>query len=697
MLDTELNEKRLIVVLGMHRSGTSAIARGLLALGVNLGNNLMPGRVDDNEKGFWEDLDIYALNEELLECLGSDWQMLRRIDWKTIDNEALNVFKLRAVELLSNKMKDISILGMKDPRIAILLPFWKDVFSHLDVSPSCVIVSRHPLSVADSLRTRNGLGLEKSCYLWLVHMVSSILSNCGRSTIVVSYDMLMDQPGEQLLRMLRLLNLSVSADYSEAMEEFKVNFLDERLRHTRYYLSDLYRHPEIPKEVIMAYEALEQLARDEISIAALEIQDKFCQLERILDNMEPAFRYITDLEKGVAGYAKTVSELNMQITALKQIATERDSNISNAETDSMNNGRKIIGHKGITIAEQASLYTAKKASPSLVKIIIPTYKNTLSKYDRLSLEQCCKILGKYSFSAVCPNDLDISEYKCLFDKYCINYDVQFFPKDYFESLESYNKLLLNKLFYERFIDSEFILVHQLDAFVFRDELEYWCWQDYDYIGAPWFEGFNYSTANSKLLDIAGNGGFSLRRIPGFLRLLSLPRAREYSFDRIQEDSYYANMGPEIDSEFRVAPPDVAMHFSFECQPDILFQKTGGNLPFGCHAWWKYRPDFWQQFITGESRDICFEFSAMQKEFESAKGKLAVVEAKFEEAHSMLESSLSDIHKLETRIKESEVRLADKMNIIPESESDRIKAASNWRITSPLRYLIRLLMRVSKST
>ena len=75
----ESTDSRLVVVLGMHRSGTSAITRGLSALGVPLGNNLMPPMLNNNDKGFFEDLEINELNTELLTALNRDWDSLSRI------------------------------------------------------------------------------------------------------------------------------------------------------------------------------------------------------------------------------------------------------------------------------------------------------------------------------------------------------------------------------------------------------------------------------------------------------------------------------------------------------------------------------------------------------------------------------------------------------------------------------------------
>jgi hypothetical protein len=298
-----------------------------------------------------------------------------------------------------------------------------------------------------------------------------------------------------------------------------------------------------------------------------------------------------------------------------------------------------------------------------VKIVIPAYKKTFSEYEKLSLVQCCKILGKYLFSLVCPDNLDVSNYVQVFEEYNVKYDVNRFSDKYSGTFEEYNELLLSKSFYERFIDNEFILIYQLDAFVFRDELEYWCEQAFDYMGAPWFEGYNFSDANSRLLDIAGNGGFSLRKIPGFLRLLNNRKFAEYKPEQHHEDHFYSTFGPKIDAGFRIAPPEVAMYFSFECLPDKLFRMTGEKLPFGCHAWGKYDPDFWQQYITRDSRNFSLEFSLMKSELESAKNIIAAAQSQLDSTLSQLDSAKSAIHKLQAQLKKVEAERAAGPQII----------------------------------
>ena len=123
---SESDETDLIVVLGMHRSGTSAITRGIRVLGADFGDNLQPAVAGINEKGFFEDNDIVALNERLLKTLSIEWHTLRYLDKNEFNDASLNELKEKARILLKEKLTGSGgLLCVKDPRFSILLPFWK--------------------------------------------------------------------------------------------------------------------------------------------------------------------------------------------------------------------------------------------------------------------------------------------------------------------------------------------------------------------------------------------------------------------------------------------------------------------------------------------------------------------------------------------------------------------------------------------
>ncbi len=191
---------------------------------------------------------------------------------------------------------------------------------------------------------------------------------------------------------------------------------------------------------------------------------------------------------------------------------------------------------------------------------------------------------------------------------------------------------------------KFILIYQLDAFVFRDELETWCSAGYSYIGAPWFYDYFPQSENAVLWAV-GNGGFSLRNVGDAVKALSsfqflqpLTEVIKEHFEvgyRVglvslgklfkrlffgnntywklndfnhkdksrQEDYFWGIICKEKFSWFRVPEPQQAIHFSFEVLPSQMFAKNGYKLPMGCHAWHKYELSFWKPFIENEGYTI----------------------------------------------------------------------------------------------
>ena len=196
-----MHQKHIIAVLGMHRSGTSVLTRGLQVLGVELGDRLLPAVSGDNEKGYWEDAEVNSLNIELLGELGHDWHTWTPILPSELTLPVVDKFRLRAVQLLRNKLSDLDCFGLKDPRISRLLPFWISVFADLNVKVSYVIACRHPSSVVRSLVQRDAsFAVEKGYHLWLDYTLASLTGTQGQSRIVVDYDLLMDAPAAQLER-----------------------------------------------------------------------------------------------------------------------------------------------------------------------------------------------------------------------------------------------------------------------------------------------------------------------------------------------------------------------------------------------------------------------------------------------------------------------------------------------------------------
>ena len=256
-----------------------------------------------------------------------------------------------------------------------------------------------------------------------------------------------------------------------------------------------------------------------------------------------------------------------------------------------------------------------------VAVVIPIYKATLTDLEKISLAQCFRILSPYPIIAVKPNSLDISAISGseLFS------EIYSFKNSFFHGIKGYNELMLSPVFYERFLDFEFILIYQLDAFVFRDELAVWCNKGYDYIGAPWLKfpaspdfikaaktrikTYYYTFFNiyrnglpceRQFDNMVGNGGFSLRRVSKFHYLSIKFKAKIDEYHQREEHQFNEDVfwSLEMNRKFnRLNIPGFkeALLFAFENRVELSMFHTKNKIPFGCHAW-DLHPDFWRPYI-----------------------------------------------------------------------------------------------------
>nr|WP_298139515.1 glycosyltransferase [uncultured Pseudomonas sp.] len=302
---------KIIVVLGMHRSGTSALTRGLQALGVELGGNLMPAFEGNNSKGFWEDLEIVAINDALLEQCGQSWHSLGDLSQGNWAALLASPHGQRAVYYLSKQIERYRLFAFKDPRMARLLPFWKLVFQRLGVTPIFLIASRNPISVALSLEKRDGFPAEKSHLLWLEHCLPSLLETQGYTRLVISYDRLLASPREQLLRIARLSGLNAPTD--EDLVEYVESFLDEQLRHSHFSAKDIQCAPGLLAETRLLFELLEQLATDAQDLNDRNTSEALSNLTLQLQRYEPLRALLATQEHSVANQQRQISLLEQQL------------------------------------------------------------------------------------------------------------------------------------------------------------------------------------------------------------------------------------------------------------------------------------------------------------------------------------------------------------------------------------------------
>ena len=272
----------------------------------------------------------------------------------------------------------------------------------------------------------------------------------------------------------------------------------------------------------------------------------------------------------------------------------------------------------------------KSRGTETVAVVVPGYNRAQFTADEeISFRHLEQYLGHYDKYLIVPQSLTINR---------LGYQLKRFNDNFFGSAIANTRLMLSNVLYEAFADYKYILVYQLDALVFSDQLMEWCATDLDYVGAPWLR-----CDGSPWVGVSrvGNGGFSLRKIesfrkvicsdrywiepdkywasfcagkPMYLQYLNLPRKylkRLRLFNNVRremaqwhlrtdgtnnEDYFWSDEARRYYPEFKVAPVEAGLRFSFEIAPRRCFELNQRRLPFGCHAWPRYDRGFWEPYL-----------------------------------------------------------------------------------------------------
>jgi hypothetical protein len=262
-----------------------------------------------------------------------------------------------------------------------------------------------------------------------------------------------------------------------------------------------------------------------------------------------------------------------------------------------------------------------------IAILVPLSKRSgLSDEERISLRHLTHYLADYPKFFVTPRSGTFRHQ---------DLGIMTFPDKYFGSVKAHNRLLMSEGFYRSFLDYEYIMIYHLDSLVFSSGLDLWCAEGFDLVAPPWIPGPDLPWLKEPGV---GNGGLSLRRVESFLRILqsrerwrngsktnlansarfrrasgSLQALKDYRFrfrylngikheirnyvkNGGNEDRFWWARGRKYYPEFNIAPVETALKFGFEGNPRRCLELSGGELPFGCHAWERFDRRFWEPFL-----------------------------------------------------------------------------------------------------
>jgi hypothetical protein len=262
-----------------------------------------------------------------------------------------------------------------------------------------------------------------------------------------------------------------------------------------------------------------------------------------------------------------------------------------------------------------------------VAVVVPVSNRVeLTPSERVSLHHLRRHLDHYDKYLVAPEGLPLA-----LDGFLIKR----FPVSFFGSADNYKRMVLSRGFYEAFADYEYMLTYHLDALVFSDDLIKWCDRGYDLVGPPWVAHPDSPTHGTIYEGKIGNTGFCLKKVQTFLDLfgstklapgqlqrwrrglghqirtggwhnpLNLlkvldPRANGITADvadwKWSEERFLLARATHYLPEFRTPSVQEALEFAFEVVPKYCYELNQDRLPFGCHAWERYDPKFWEPFV-----------------------------------------------------------------------------------------------------
>ena len=328
-------QKAALLVVGAHRSGTSATARVLNLLGCDLPRRLIEAN-PTNPAGHWESREVVALNGEILASSGAAWD-----DWSAFDrawyaSPVAQGFRARARAVLEGAFADSRLFVLKDPRLCRLLPFWLEAVRAFGAAPFVVSPIRNPLDVALSLEERDGIDPSIGHLIWLRYVLDAEKASREVERAYLRYETLLSRPHAAANALGTALGISwpkhVSIEGRMEIDEF----LSSDLHHHRADDDALLTSPALSRWIVSSFEIFDRWCRGE---ARADDTGKLGRIRAAFDAATPAFaravaagrRAVRKREGEIAGLERGVAERDGRIVELSAALSAREGEIAGLE------------------------------------------------------------------------------------------------------------------------------------------------------------------------------------------------------------------------------------------------------------------------------------------------------------------------------------------------------------------------------
>ena len=315
------NEKIVLLVLGMHRSGTSSLAGAFARLGAKLPTTLLaptPG----NERGYNESERLLLLNEAALARAGTAWDDLRAFDCSRFSPETLEELTERLTTAFLEEFQGAPLCVVKDPRICRMMPLWSRIFERAGYAIRPVVPLRLPLEVAQSLLRREGVPASKGVLLWLRHVLDAEAHTRDLPRAFVEWSAFLSDWRSSLERAYAMIGLDAPR-FADAAAADVDSYLTPNLRHNVFSIAEMAADPNVNVWACDAYRALLALTERPYCPDAMHRLDSTrAEFDGASQNFGAAFAELDALGASAAGAAR--EEAEAQRHRIEALTRERD-------------------------------------------------------------------------------------------------------------------------------------------------------------------------------------------------------------------------------------------------------------------------------------------------------------------------------------------------------------------------------------
>lgn len=271
-------KKTCLLVIGMHRSGTSALTGVLSMLDVYLGSELMP-ETEANKRGYFENSTLYPINDRLLDHMDSSWDDIF-FDEQKISN-VQDVYALKTE--IKKEFGHSNLFAIKDPRIAFLFPIYKHVLEELGINIKVIIPFRNPMEVANSLNRRNNFSYEKGILLWVRHFLFAEKFSREHERVFIGFNNLISDPEGSVTLISEKLHINLKSEYAKKRQQID-DFLEPGLKHHNQSIDSLPKNTsKVVRDIFLHQNTFND---NEISIKFDVIREEFLGYQKIFYNQE---------------------------------------------------------------------------------------------------------------------------------------------------------------------------------------------------------------------------------------------------------------------------------------------------------------------------------------------------------------------------------------------------------------------------